>query len=323
MICSSEENEEHPIETNNSRLMKWLGAEVIPCRKTEIAQTVEKTMNRLTEEGYHPYYIFGDKFGTGNEGTPVHTYVDGYREILAWEKEQNISFSHIFAASGTGSTQCGMVSGKLLEQGTEQIIYFRFHPASTTEPSASWRAAFPIILRRIISCCRKDGRVNFIWKWDTARADTDQYDERILQVIREEFCRNGLPLDPTYTGKAFWGMKQYIEEHQLQDCDVLFIHTGGTPLFYDCILNDTDGGKKMKLISIVIPCYNSEATIRKVVEMVMEEFKKMDGYDCEFVLVNDGSPKDNTYGEIKKLGEQYQNVKGINLLRNFGTSTMR
>jgi len=42
----------------------------------------------------------------------------------------------------------------------------------------------------------------------------------------------------------------------------------------------------MKLISIVIPCYNSEATIRKVVEMVMEEFKKMDGYDCEFVLVN-------------------------------------
>ena len=44
----------------------------------------------------------------------------------------------------------------------------------------------------------------------------------------------------------------------------------------------------MKLISIVIPCYNSEATIRKVVEMVMEEFKKMDGYDCEFVLVNDG-----------------------------------
>ena len=122
MICSSEENEEQPIETNNSRLMKWLGAEVIPCRKTEIAQTVEQTMNRLTEEGYHPYYIFGDKFGTGNEGTPVQAYVDGYREILAWEKEQNISFSHIFAASGTGSTQCGLVSGKLLEQGTEQII---------------------------------------------------------------------------------------------------------------------------------------------------------------------------------------------------------
>lgn len=36
MICSSEENEEQPIETNNSRLMKWLGAEVIPCRKQRL-----------------------------------------------------------------------------------------------------------------------------------------------------------------------------------------------------------------------------------------------------------------------------------------------
>ena len=74
----------------------------------------------------------------------------------------------------------------------------------------------------------------------------------------------------------------------------------------------------MKLISIVIPCYNSQATIRKVVEMVMEEFKKMEQYECEFVLVNDGSPKDDTYGEIRRLGEDYANVKGVNLLRNFG-----
>ena len=35
MICSSEENEEQPIETNNSRLMKWLGAEVIPCKNRD------------------------------------------------------------------------------------------------------------------------------------------------------------------------------------------------------------------------------------------------------------------------------------------------
>lgn len=71
------------------------------------------------------------------------------------------------------------------------------------------------------------------------------------------------------------------------------------------------------LVSIVIPCYNSEATIRKVVEMVMEEFQKMEGYDCEFVLVNDCS-KDRTFHEIQKLGEDYPQVRGINLMRNFG-----
>ena len=50
----------------------------------------------------------------------------------------------------------------------------------------------------------------------------------------------------------------------------------------------------------------------------MDEFKKMEQYECEFVLVNDGSPKDDTYGEIRRLGEDYANVKGVNLLRNFG-----
>ena len=73
----------------------------------------------------------------------------------------------------------------------------------------------------------------------------------------------------------------------------------------------------MKKISIVIPCYNSQATIRKVVEMTMEGFRTMPGYEGEFVLVNDGS-RDDTYGEIRKLGLDHPNVKGINLLRNFG-----
>ena len=73
----------------------------------------------------------------------------------------------------------------------------------------------------------------------------------------------------------------------------------------------------MKKVSIVIPCYNSQYTIRKVVEMTMAEFDKMEEYTCEFVLVNDASG-DDTYGEIKKLGADYSNVKGVNLLRNFG-----
>lgn len=71
------------------------------------------------------------------------------------------------------------------------------------------------------------------------------------------------------------------------------------------------------LISIVIPCYYSEKTIRKVVELVIDEFDKNDGYECEFVLVNDGST-DGTYSEIKSLASDYSNVCGVNLMRNFG-----
>lgn len=70
-------------------------------------------------------------------------------------------------------------------------------------------------------------------------------------------------------------------------------------------------------ISVVIPCYNSETTIGQVVELVMAEIHKLEGYTCEFVLVNDCSG-DNTYGEIQRLAKKYPNVKGVNLLRNFG-----
>ena len=71
------------------------------------------------------------------------------------------------------------------------------------------------------------------------------------------------------------------------------------------------------LVSVVIPCYNSEKSIREVVELTMEEFRTIRGYEVEFVLVNDNS-RDGTFREITALAEQYPNVRGISLMRNFG-----
>lgn len=71
------------------------------------------------------------------------------------------------------------------------------------------------------------------------------------------------------------------------------------------------------LVSIVIPCYNSQETIGKVVELAIEEFEKLKDYECEFILVNDYS-KDHTWQTIKELVAKYPNVKGINFARNFG-----
>ncbi len=72
------------------------------------------------------------------------------------------------------------------------------------------------------------------------------------------------------------------------------------------------------LVSIVIPCYNSESTIEKVVDLCVEQFSQMPEYECEFVLVNDCSPKDNTYRAIRRCAERYPFVKGVNFAKNFG-----
>ena len=71
------------------------------------------------------------------------------------------------------------------------------------------------------------------------------------------------------------------------------------------------------LVSIVIPCYNSEHTIERVADACAETFAKLKDYDYEMVLVNDYS-KDDTFGAITRVCQKYSNVKGVNLARNFG-----
>ena len=58
------------------------------------------------------------------------------------------------------------------------------------------------------------------------------------------------------------------------------------------------------LVSIVIPCYNSEKSIEEVVELTRAEFAKLPDYRCEFVLVNDASA-DGTFEKIRLLAERF------------------
>lgn len=43
---------------------------------------------------------------------------------------------------------------------------------------------------------------------------------------------NSIILDPIYTGKAFYGMCEYIKKENIKGKNILFIHTGGMPLFF-------------------------------------------------------------------------------------------
>jgi len=66
-----------------------------------------------------------------------------------------------------------------------------------------------------------------------------QNNEEIQDTIKTVMIEYGIPLDSTYTGKAFLGMTKYIEKEEIEGKNILFIHTGGTPLFFD----DLDGLK--------------------------------------------------------------------------------
>ena len=70
-------------------------------------------------------------------------------------------------------------------------------------------------------------------------------------------------------------------------------------------------------LSFVIPCYRSEKTIRTVVDSIRSTVAIREQYAYEIILVNDSSP-DHVFDEITKIAEEDQNVKGIDLSKNFG-----
>ena len=72
-----------------------------------------------------------------------------------------------------------------------------------------------------------------------------------------------------------------------------------------------------KKVSFVIPCYNSSRTLGKVIEEIREAMEEIREYSYEIILVNDCSP-DNTFAVITELCHKYEEIKGLDLAKNFG-----
>ncbi|HEV7920024.1 MAG TPA: glycosyltransferase family 2 protein [Thermoanaerobaculia bacterium] len=69
-------------------------------------------------------------------------------------------------------------------------------------------------------------------------------------------------------------------------------------------------------VSVVVPAYNSEATLPLLVEQTREVLRRR-GNTCEFVIVNDNS-LDGTWAAVQRLAASAPDVRGLRLNRNFG-----
>ena len=222
-IISPEENREI---LYNTRMVEQFGGIIETCPVSLVSETIEKRKKAYIEEGRKPYFITGG--GHGNQGT--RAYVKAYQEIISYERENGISFDYIFHASGTGTTQAGLVCGKLLYGGRERIIGISI--AREAERG-----------RQVV----KDSIKEYLGEqFDELYTEEDliftdayrlggygKYDDAVKRTIQDVMNFEGISMDSTYVGKAFHGMCRYLEEQQIKDKNVLFIHTGGTPLYFD------------------------------------------------------------------------------------------
>lgn len=72
----------------------------------------------------------------------------------------------------------------------------------------------------------------------------------------------------------------------------------------------------MKLLSIVIPCYQSEETIENVIGEIIDTVRRDGRYDYEIICVNDFS-QDCTFQVLSKMARNPK-IKVIDFSRNFG-----
>lgn len=75
----------------------------------------------------------------------------------------------------------------------------------------------------------------------------------------------------------------------------------------------------MKLLSVIVPCYNEEENIRDFYEELLKnnDFFLQKDLEVEILYIDDGS-KDKTVEEIKKLREEDGRVHYVSFSRNFG-----
>lgn len=227
MPCYIVGPEEVSDTTYNSRLMELFHTRITTVPVSQVHNTIENLLNQLKTNDMKPYFIQGG--GHGNIGTQA--YVNCYEEIKDYELSVGVFFDYIFFASGTGTTQAGLVCGQIKHNDKRKIVGIsiaRKNPRGRDIVLESIRAFMPHATETAI-------QENTIFL-DQYTGDGYGKDSiNIADTIQKAMCNYGIPLDSTYTAKAFWGMERYINCEKIAGKNILFVHTGGTPLFFDDI----------------------------------------------------------------------------------------
>lgn len=225
MKCCIIGPEEVSDSTFNSRFMNLFGAEITTVPVEQVHDTIENKLKELRDEGHNLYFIPGG--GHGNIGTEA--YVQCYDEIKEYEQNQSLYFDYIFFASGTGTTHSGLVCGQIKHKDDRKIVGIsiaRKNPRGRNVVIDSIKEYMPEI---------EDNEIQdkTVFIDDYTGDGYGKESTEIEDIVKSSMIEYGIPMDSTYTGKAFLGMKKYLKKENIKDKKVLFIHTGGTPLFFD------------------------------------------------------------------------------------------
>lgn len=225
----------------NGSMTEMFGAKIVRCAKSEVPDEVEKLKKKLAAEGKKCHYVHDER----SETVQASAYIDVYKEIYDYQNESGIKFDYIFSASGAGTTQAGLILGKLLHPD--------FKKEGCNHPTIVGISTARAYERGVMKLSEHIHNYYRFFRNDTPNeSDIKEqinlasqyvcggyglYDDEITSTCKAMMAKNGIELDPTYTGKAFLGMEKYLDDNGIKGKNVLFIHSGGSPLFFDFLNN--------------------------------------------------------------------------------------
>lgn len=218
--------------SGNSIFYHLAGAEIQMTPVDRVEETIRQTLQFLKDQGKTPYFIPGG----GHAPLGTKAYIAAYEEYLEQSEKLKLMFDYIFHASGTGTTQAGLIIGNARHHRLTQIVGISIARRKERGLQVLSECLEEYANDQYINDCRENPVVLqheplFIDDY-IGRGYSDILPE-VVDVIKDVFRSDSIILDPTYTGKAFYGMAQYLKSKGIRGKNVLFWHTGGLPGLFE------------------------------------------------------------------------------------------
>lgn len=220
-LCIQGTKERFMSEKGNALLDRLSGAECELIHPEDTSVAMDRAMDKLKAEGYSPYYVIG-----GGHNLPGGIcFVDAVRELKRQCEAQGYKPDYVFLASGTGSTQAGIVVGLDLV-GWSDVKCVGISVARQQERGKQVIAEFANMLAAHYGV-KKDYTDRIIFITDYLFGGYEKFTPEMKAYLDNATAHTGLVFSTTYSGKGFYGMMKEIEKQGLRDKNIVFWHTGG------------------------------------------------------------------------------------------------
>lgn len=216
------------LKNGNSLLMNIMGAKIVSIKKEEdFMKTMTKIAEEISLQEGKPYIIpFGGSNLLGSLG-----YVDCVNEIKKQTEENSIKFpTYIFTPIGSGGTQAGLISGILKNNLKTKVIGISvLHKKNVAEQIVEELTTKTLEYLEVKKSTKENIHIDDSFVGEGYGITTEESIETIKLLAKLE----GIFLCPVYTAKAMTGLINYVKSGKIKkDENVVFIHTGGSPLIY-------------------------------------------------------------------------------------------